>query len=56
MKRKSCEGCVHYKPLSNTNPRDNYGCHYMLDTGKSRGCPVDDCVHHTKKFSKKEKK
>lgn len=51
MKRKSCEGCSHYKPLLETN-RTNYGCHYILDTGKSRGCPVDNCVHHTKRFQK----
>lgn len=43
MKRKSCEGCVYYRPLNNAR-NGTKGCHYCLDTGKPRGCPIAGCV------------
>ena len=43
MRRKSCEGCVYYRSLSDCS-QGVPGCHYCLDTGKSRGCPVDRCT------------
>ena len=42
----SCKGCSHYRPLSGAG-HEKY-CNYILDTGKSRGCPANNCIHHTK--------
>ena len=41
-----CKGCGHYRPLGG-NCNTKY-CNYILDTGKSRGCPANNCIHHTK--------
>ena len=41
-----CKGCSHYRPLSGAG-YEKY-CNYILDTGKSRGCPANNCIHHTK--------
>ncbi len=38
MVRKSCLGCVHYRPLSDIKGGVRH-CHYILDTnGEPRGC------------------
>ena len=42
----SCKGCSHYRPLSGAG-HEKY-CNYILDMGKSRGCPANNCIHHTK--------
>ena len=41
-----CKGCMHYRPLGGNC--DTKYCNYILDTGKSRGCPANNCIHHTK--------
>ena len=41
-----CKGCSHYRPLGGN--RNTKYCNYLLDTGKSRRCPVHNCIHHTK--------
>ena len=41
-----CKGCSHYRPLGG-DCNTKY-CNYLLDTGKSRHCPIDGCIHHTK--------
>ena len=41
-----CKGCSHYRPLSGAG-HEKY-CNYILDTDKSRGCPANNCIHHTK--------
>lgn len=43
-----CIGCIHYRWLianynSNVNQRC---CHYILDTGNSRGVPPEECYKH----------
>ena len=43
MKRKSCEGCVYYRPYSRS-ARGEWGCHYLFDTDHKRGCPVEGCT------------
>lgn len=43
MKRKSCEGCVYYRPYS-YSVRGEWGCHYLFDTDHKRGCPVEGCT------------
>lgn len=40
-KRASCKGCLYRRPIGSNQ---NYTiCHYLLDTGKVRGCPVEHC-------------
>ena len=36
-----CKGCVYYRPLSGGGP--TLCCHYALDSGKLRDCPVENC-------------
>lgn len=41
-----CDGCIHYKFLCGTANGGQKNCHYLLDTGKSRGCPAGEgCIH-----------
>ena len=39
-----CAGCAHYRRLSDHGGGNLYACHYILDTGHMRGCPVSDCT------------
>lgn len=41
-----CTGCYHYRPLFDRGTVWPAGkvCHYLLDTGHSRGCPVSLCT------------
>lgn len=35
-----CKSCVHYRSLYHDGKKDTpKACHYILDTGCSRGCP-----------------
>lgn len=43
--RKSCIGCGHHRHL--TADENGYACHYILDTGYSRGCPASKCPYYT---------
>lgn len=43
--RKFCEGCIHYRPVAE-HSRYNKVCHYILDTGKARTCPAENCEHY----------
>lgn len=44
MNRKSCKGCIYHKGGNDTKSGGGIKfCHYMLITGKSRGCPADKC-------------
>ena len=40
----NCAGCAHYRPLSEKRSAGLRACHYILDTGHMRGCPVSDCT------------
>lgn len=42
MSRKSCEGCVYYRELCNSN-KSSKCCHYLLMTEEKRDCPADNC-------------
>lgn len=46
-KRKRCKGCGHRRPLTRNNKSSMRVCHYLLDTGKVRGCPPEECTHYT---------
>lgn len=43
MSRASCLGCAHYRPLNEVRSGSR-ACHYILDTGESRGCPPENCT------------
>ena len=38
---KICDDCVYRRPLS--WGEQTLCCHYAIDTGKLRNCPVEDC-------------
>lgn len=42
-----CAGCGHRRPVSDSYKESYQICHYILDTGKPRGCPVEKCTHYT---------
>lgn len=42
MIRGTCKGCIYHRQVGGAN-RGEYICHYMLDTGKKRGCPAGRC-------------
>lgn len=53
-KRKRCKGCGHRRTIDGTRTGPTI-CHYLLDTGKMRGCPPDECPYYTtKKFLDKD--
>jgi len=39
--------CIHCAPLCGTG-KSNRFCAYILDTGHSKGCRADNCVHYQK--------
>ena len=39
--RKSCQGCIYFRAIGVSNM--HFACHYMHDTGESRGCPPEKC-------------
>ena len=41
MNRRTCNGCVHRRPISTNHVT---ACHYILDTGLPRGCPPENCT------------
>jgi hypothetical protein len=42
----SCLGCRHYRQIHGCRSRFGQVCHYLLDTGKPRGCPFGSgCIH-----------
>ena len=38
---KTCDDCVYRRPLS--SGEQTLCCHYSIDTGKLRNCPVEEC-------------
>ena len=52
-----CRGCVYRRPLRDSKCFDGLTvCHYMLDTGKPRGCPAGPgCPHKTVRIVHKKK-
>ena len=40
-----CAGCAHWRLLGSSGGENKARAfHYILDTGKRRGCPVDGCT------------
>lgn len=47
--KRNGKRCDHRRGKSSRD-RSDYGvCLYILDTGKPRGCPVENCEHFTTK-------
>lgn len=44
----NCAGCAHYRRLADHGGNDLHVCHYILDTGHMRGCPVSACTINTR--------
>jgi hypothetical protein len=42
MIRKTCRGCIYHRQVGGSN-RGEYICHYMIDTGRKRNSPADQC-------------
>ena len=49
----SCNGCKYYHAISSCSTA-NKCCNFYLDTGELRGCPVDNCIHHTQRIKEEE--
>lgn len=47
----TCRGCVYFRSLSENYPNMKHYCNYLLDTGNTRDCPVENC---DKKLTKEE--
>lgn len=45
--KSPCDGCAYWRSISGSE-RDLRACHYCLDTGKPRGCPIAGCVRKVK--------
>ena len=41
-----CKDCYYYRSLSQLKYRDDYCCHYLIDTGKLRKIPPAECYKH----------
>lgn len=39
-----CLGCCYRRYVAASNPTDT-ACHYLLDTGRQRGCTPAACTH-----------
>lgn len=47
MTRPHCSDCIYYRSLNNARGGAK-GCHYCLDTGNPRGCPIEGCIRKIK--------
>lgn len=53
---KNCRGCKYWRSLYGC-PNSMKVCHYMLDTGESRGDPAENCTKkETARKSKQSEK
>lgn len=41
-----CIGCYYYRSISQGNTRNDYCCHYLIDTGQLRKIPPEECYMH----------
>lgn len=55
-KKNECTGCAHWRGLTSQKDGKVYACHYMLDTGKLRGCePGAECTRKAAKISRRRR-
>lgn len=57
MRKKSeCTGCAHWRVLGTSQGSKLWACHYMIDTGKLRGCePGTECTRKAAKISRRRR-
>lgn len=57
MKKKSeCAGCAYWRVLGTSQGPKLWACHYLIDTGKSRGCePGVGCVRKAARISRRRR-
>ena len=41
-----CIGCYYYRSISQGCNRNDYCCHYLIDTGQLRKIPPEECYMH----------
>jgi len=41
---RHCTGCTYWRWFSGRGSNAINACHYILDTGKMRGCSVESCT------------
>lgn len=46
---RHCAGCTYNRPYCGKGSTFLPACHYLLDTGKMRGCSVEKCTRYTPK-------
>lgn len=44
-----CSGCAHWRHFCGRGSSELFACHFIFDTGKMRGCAVEECNKHTAK-------
>lgn len=47
MTRLHCADCIYYRGEFSSSSAPKI-CHYCLDTGNPRGCPVEGCIRKVK--------
>ena len=48
--------CGHRRSISHTATGSVKVCHYLLDTGKKRGCPPGkECIHYTREHCRMQR-
>nr|DAR40350.1 MAG TPA: hypothetical protein [Caudoviricetes sp.] len=56
VNRKTCKGCVYYRPLATHGDKFISYCNYMLDTGQKRNCSPEQCDKYTAQSTTKKHK
>nr|DAZ77264.1 MAG TPA: hypothetical protein [Caudoviricetes sp.] len=57
MRKKSeCVGCAYWRVLGTSRGPKLWACHYMVDTGRMRGCePGADCTRRAAKIRRRRR-
>lgn len=45
-----CKGCLYRRPISQSRNGAELVCHYLLDTGRARGCGAVECYERRVHF------
>lgn len=46
-KTENCTGCIYWRHFCGRGANALNACHFILDTGKMRGCTVEECTRKT---------
>nr|DAZ51897.1 MAG TPA: hypothetical protein [Caudoviricetes sp.] len=57
MRKKSeCTGCAYWRVLGTSQSSKLWACHYMVDTGRMRGCePGVECTRRAAKIRRRRR-